>query len=408
MGQGQSIKGDIGPLGPKGEKGDIGQLGPKGDKGDPSGLKGDIGQIGPIGLKGDIGQTGQVGPIGLKGDQGIPGFAYDSPASVNFLKSNIGWCADGTCKHNDNNLAVASGKMLTLRDMYHGIAYDPVVDGLSVWGFGGGKLGSLTPASGAKTAFKWNNSGDSMFYGKVESYNEDKKGYSVYGLRAGGPGEAAAVIFKNGPEKTDDGGINTLTVRNDKGDLRLMAPTGVVKMDTPMYTKGIYTGTAPAIIGDQWNDSLNIRNKNGSWSHFNAPDENNYIRNNTIFDGTNRFNNNISVNPVAAFQIDEPGIVGGRVNIDGNSARFGGVNITQGWKDTANTKIAEISNDIGEYKSLMLVGNSSSGKGRKVKVFDDLTVYKKMCIDSSYCICKNPNNSNLGICNSDGVYQRDF
>ena len=69
---------------------------------------------------------------------------------------------------------------------------------------------------------------------------------------------------------------------------------------------------------------------------------------------------------------------------------------------------SEISNDSVNWKSLMILGNRSAGGGRQVHVFDDLTVDRKMCINGSYCVCKNPNNKNLGICNPDGSYVRDF
>ena len=68
----ESLKGETGP---QGEKGDTGATGPQGEKGDtgatgPQGEKGDTGATGPQGEKGD---TGATGPQGEKGDTGPKG-----------------------------------------------------------------------------------------------------------------------------------------------------------------------------------------------------------------------------------------------------------------------------------------------------------------------------------------------
>ena len=79
-----SLKGDTGPRGEKGDKGDTGPRGEKGDKGDtgPQGDKGDAGPQGPAGAdgapgkdgeKGDKGDPGEAGPKGEKGDPGESG-----------------------------------------------------------------------------------------------------------------------------------------------------------------------------------------------------------------------------------------------------------------------------------------------------------------------------------------------
>jgi hypothetical protein len=100
-------KGDIGPIGPKGDrgdigpiglKGDIGPIGPKGDRGDigPIGPKGDRGDIGPIGLKGDIGPMGPMGPIGPSGRDG---------KDANDI-SKLMWCEGDYCLLPNNKKGV--------------------------------------------------------------------------------------------------------------------------------------------------------------------------------------------------------------------------------------------------------------------------------------------------------------
>lgn len=70
--QKESLRGDVGPQGPKGE---TGAQGPKGDTGatGAKGDRGDTGPQGPQGAKGDKGDTGSTGPRGPQGEQGIQG-----------------------------------------------------------------------------------------------------------------------------------------------------------------------------------------------------------------------------------------------------------------------------------------------------------------------------------------------
>lgn len=63
---------------------------------------------------------------------------------------------------------------------------------------------------------------------------------------------------------------------------------------------------------------------------------------------------------------------------DGKICRFPvgapGINFTQEWQDTTKTLgVSEISNDTTNFKSLMIVGNNSTGK-RVVSLWDDVNV----------------------------------
>ena len=62
----------VGETGAKGDKGDPGETGAKGDKGDPgeNGAKGDKGDPGETGAKGDKGDPGETGPQGVPGENG--------------------------------------------------------------------------------------------------------------------------------------------------------------------------------------------------------------------------------------------------------------------------------------------------------------------------------------------------
>lgn len=90
---GQSLSGPIGPIGPIGQTGLIGPIGPIGQTGE-TGPIGPIGQAGISNVPGPIGQTGAIGPLGPIGLTGLQGTTILSESD----KSNLIWCADGTCR----------------------------------------------------------------------------------------------------------------------------------------------------------------------------------------------------------------------------------------------------------------------------------------------------------------------
>jgi hypothetical protein len=55
--------------------------------------------------------------------------------------------------------------------------------------------------------------------------------------------------------------------------------------------------------------------------------------------------------------------------------KAGHIHLTEAWQGAATATDSEISNDVGTYKCLMIVGNSSGGGGtRRVQVWDEFTV----------------------------------
>ncbi len=44
----------------------------------------------------------------------------------------------------------------------------------------------------------------------------------------------------------------------------------------------------------------------------------------------------------------------------------------------------------------------------QIKADGTANIKNKMCIDNQWCVCLNPINRNLGICDNNGKYQRDF
>lgn len=81
--------------------------------------------------------------------------------------------------------------------------------------------------------------------------------------------------------------------------------------------------------------------------------------------------NNRNVGIGTATPEDRLDVAGGlRVLADSNPIRF-----TAGWSGHADANKAEIANDTGTYKSLMILGNTSAGEGRKVGIWDKLEVH---------------------------------
>ena len=67
-----------------------------------------------------------------------------------------------------------------------------------------------------------------------------------------------------------------------------------------------------------------------------------------------------------------------RILTDTNPIRF-----TAGWSGHADANKAEIANDTGSYKKLMILGNTSGGGGvRRVGVWDELAVHGKLFVDN--------------------------
>ncbi|MDT5293171.1 MAG: hypothetical protein QOJ76_51 [Acidobacteriota bacterium] len=81
-----------------------------------------------------------------------------------------------------------------------------------------------------------------------------------------------------------------------------------------------------------------------------------------------RHNRNVGIG--TATPEDRLSVVGGmRILTESNPIRF-----TAGWSGHADTNKAEISNDTSAYKTLMIIGNTSAGEGRKVGIWDKLDV----------------------------------
>jgi hypothetical protein len=64
----------------------------------------------------------------------------------------------------------------------------------------------------------------------VYSHKPDKNSYASLGMTLPET-KGDGWIFKNGPGRSDDGGPNTMTVRNDNGNLRLMSTNGTVQIN---------------------------------------------------------------------------------------------------------------------------------------------------------------------------------
>jgi hypothetical protein len=78
--------------------------------------------------------------------------------------------------------------------------------------------------------------------------------------------------------------------------------------------------------------------------------------------------------------------------------------ISNQWSEFASNDGAEISNDTKEYKTLMIVGNTSAGGPRSVGVWDKLTVHGQLCVRDK-CVDKNTfGTSGAGATSKDPVF----
>lgn len=66
------------------------------------------------------------------------------------------------------------------------------------------------------------------------SFNPDRNRYSALGMVVDGS-QGDGWMWKNGPGRNDDGGANTMTIRNDNGSLRLMARNGEVRVQEARF-----------------------------------------------------------------------------------------------------------------------------------------------------------------------------
>jgi hypothetical protein len=92
-----------------------------------------------------------------------------------------------------------------------------------------------------------------------------------------------------------------------------------------------------------------------------------------------RDNGNLGIGGVDP--VNEKLVVNGSVRMlaDGNPLKF-----TSLWSGHADATKAEISNDIADHKTLMLVGNSSGGLGRRVSVWDRLEVNGSYALNTEH------------------------
>ena len=212
-------------------QGSIGPKGDRGEKGDPGPAGGPAGPQGPQGVAGPAGGPGPQGETGPKGETG--------PAAS--------WCTGG-------------GELCT---------FLPTGKKGFEWGYGGSKIyddANLKVESDDNVIIKTHGKNSLIISknGATSGAPSDNE-WSSLALNGNEAGTApVASIFKNGPARTIDGGPDTMTMRNDKGNLRLMT-TGESRIHTDSSSFDI-GGILP---GRNDFPGVNIWNKERKdWSHF--------------------------------------------------------------------------------------------------------------------------------------------
>lgn len=167
----RGVQGPSGPVGPQGPIGLTGPAGPQGIQG-PQGVVGPIGPIGPQGAKGDKGDRGDTGavgpqgpagvtgPRGLQGEpgpigpQGPAGSIADDNAWRTGLTPRTLWCADGeVCTLPTGKTAISASGNMTLRAG----GTDPrvFVPGSAIVQFGEGVAGKEASAGAIRYGSDW-------------------------------------------------------------------------------------------------------------------------------------------------------------------------------------------------------------------------------------------------------------
>jgi hypothetical protein len=120
-------------------------------------------------------ERGPRGPEGPMGPEGPPG--KDGEVTVEYLQQHTIWCDDQVCS--SPKPINTNGQPLLLKDEYHGLVYRPDMDGPSLYGYGGGVLGTRKMSvTKNKDALKWDETGQvsidhSLVMGNWKIYQDD-------------------------------------------------------------------------------------------------------------------------------------------------------------------------------------------------------------------------------------------
>lgn len=130
---------------------------------------------------------------------------------------------------------------------------------------------------------------------------------------------------------------------------------------------------------------------------------------------------NMNMNSNGAITVDAPNVVGGRMVLDttGNLYVGGRTRTKNGLFTGTNPDVLpaafdgtlSIKNSDGAWShfNALAAGSSTDQANGMMNFIRGPTQFaNRACINGSYCICKNPNNANLGICQPNGTYIRDF
>lgn len=130
----------------------------------------------------------------------------------------------------------------------------------------------------------------------------------------------------------------------------------------------------------------------GSWNHvpqgtLDVTGDTNLHGKLQINKGVRIENNGLSIGGAGKLSVDAPNVPDGRFVVnDDSSVIHNNIKFSKVWSGYTDDKDhkdrAEISNDTGVYKSLMIVGNSTGKQGRTVSVYDTLCIGNR-CINES-------------------------
>ena len=368
----QGIKGDAGSIGL------TGATGPQGIQG-IQGIKGDAGTIGPIGLTGATGPQGPTGTIAFTVN-GSPTFLGVANNNTRITLGSTVYYIDSSGNAVFNNATIGNNVTTVVKDVSNSFSLSSsgVVSGSALPFYNNQTIGQVLSSS----SVGWNPTASSMS-GSLSSSGVVTGTPAILQYSYSGNVIVNQLVIKTMGDTTHDPTSVTVYMTNNSGSLTTLLPTTSLTVGTssPQY----YNITTPTQVVSGTNTILVVLNKTSQWQM--------YITSLFFNFSTVTINGDITINgtvgsTLGTYNINDVGDASFSTVTCGGStagvqARLGQTYITNNWQaKTSDNVSSEISNDTGTYNSLMLLGNSKSGK-RSISMWDNVNINGGLTVGSS-------------------------
>ena len=327
--------GPIGPLGPQGPLGPKGETGPKGDRGDT----GQTGQTGPLGPKGDKGDKGEKGDKGDKGEKG------DLPKASDFI-SNAAFMSDFSTGATSQLTQIGKNIISTL---------------------------NTTDGFGLRTKL----SSDIATMGNFITAMADTL-------------SAAPYIDKLKGKTGDSADINSLsatlkpfTLWCADGTCKVIDQSGSTKNPTDFSIRKVparvHNSKTTTDMSDATRTILNFGDDIQYISYDDSKPRVQKKKDGVLADaGYMYFETKSDLQRIPESRT----VIGPSLKVDGNmTTGKNPILFSSEWSRFSDANSAEIANETKDFKSLMILGNQSSGAERRVGVWDRLDVHGSLFVN---------------------------